>query len=233
MSPADVQVADVVLVVQRSRGHRDAADLHRFEHCVRVERARPPNVDLDVEQPRRPLPPRTCTRRPSAGRLADVAQTVLQRKIVDLDDQPVRLVRQLATARLAPGDAVLDQRIEIVEQPAPRLHQEAEPLEVVERRPLARGCLSAAPSSTTIWYTHRRMGRPAVMRARAGAATPPQSCAGWRRCARPSRPALNRWKSAMAVYASRARPAVRAARRPRPRPPGCAGARPGPCAGWR
>ena len=48
VADADILAPDIVLVVQRRAADRDAADLHRLEHRIRIERARAADVDPDA-----------------------------------------------------------------------------------------------------------------------------------------------------------------------------------------
>jgi len=52
VADAQILLVNQLLIVQRRELHRRAADLHRLEDRVRVERTRAPDVHLDAQEPR-------------------------------------------------------------------------------------------------------------------------------------------------------------------------------------
>ena len=94
---ADVQAQplDFIHVVQRGTADRDAADLHRFEHGYRRERARAPDLKNDVVHDRRFLPRRIFVGDGPARGLRREAQFLLQRNFIHFDHDAVDFVRQL------------------------------------------------------------------------------------------------------------------------------------------
>ena len=69
VADAHVLAPDLVLVVQRRVGHRDAADEHRLEPRDRRDRAGAADLHADVEELASSFPrPGTCARPPSAAR---------------------------------------------------------------------------------------------------------------------------------------------------------------------
>ena len=107
IADADVVALDIVGVVQRRALDRHAADRDRFQHGVGIERSGAPDADHDVEKLRTRLA-RLELKGDRPTRIArDDAEPLLQREIVDLDDDAVDLVVELVALRL-PRTAVLD-----------------------------------------------------------------------------------------------------------------------------
>jgi hypothetical protein len=118
-----VLARDLILVVQRRRGHRDAADEDRLEPCERRHLSGPAGVHLDRTQERRALlgrelerdrPPRSLRRRP---------ELVLQRDPVDLDHGAVDLPVD-AVAVLSPVLEVALHAVDVVARFRRRRHRQ-------------------------------------------------------------------------------------------------------------
>ena len=113
VADADVQVADVVLVVQGGALDSDAAHLHRRQHRVGGDRAGAPHIDDDVEERGDCLLARVFVGQRPARVFAGKAQQLLQSQAVHLDHAAVHLVGQVVAAA-AKGVHVGGQRVELL-----------------------------------------------------------------------------------------------------------------------
>ena len=105
---ADVLAVDVLLVVERRLGDGDAADLDRLGAAPRVERARAPDADVDLEELRLRRHRRPLEGAGPAQPAVERAEALLLVERVDLDDDPVDLVVELDALALPFGALARD-----------------------------------------------------------------------------------------------------------------------------
>ena len=100
----DPLAVDVLLVVQRRAGDRDAADLDGLEHCPRVEGTRAADADRNLQQPGSRRHGRPLVGARPAWALVERAKPLLLFERVDLDHDAVDLVVELLAPLLPAGD---------------------------------------------------------------------------------------------------------------------------------
>src|SRR6185369_13992876 len=108
---ADVLAPDLVLVMQRSVGYRDAADEYGLQARDRGQCAGASDLDTDVEDFGRHLLGGKLVRDGEPGRARDEAEADLLLEIVDLVHDAVDLERHLA-APLADAPVVIEHAIQ-------------------------------------------------------------------------------------------------------------------------
>ena len=145
----DVLPSDLVEVVERRPRDRRAGDLGRLQVGDRRQRSGPADVRDDVLDDGLDLLGRELEGdRPARG-TAHHAEPLLLIESIDLDDDAVRLIRQVV-ALLAPILGEHDHGLDVEPGPAIRVDREAESREPIERRRLAIAT-SAGPSSSISW----------------------------------------------------------------------------------
>ena len=133
----DVLAAHLVEVVERRAGDGRTRHLGRREVRDRRQRPGPPHVRDDVLDEALDLLGRVLVGDRPARCAADHAEARLLVEAVDLDHDPVRLVRQLVTP-LAPRFGELDDALDVEPGLVVRVHREAEDLEAFEGPGLGR-----------------------------------------------------------------------------------------------
>ncbi len=138
VADSDVLAANVVLVVQRRAGDRDASDLDRLELGQRVEHAGATHADVDCEQSGGRRSRRPLVRAGEPRSSVQGAESLLLREGVDLDHDPVDLVPELAPPGL-PRRTGLGHLFDRLQSLGVRVRAEPEAVQPGERLPLRGG----------------------------------------------------------------------------------------------
>ena len=183
-----------VLVVQRRLAHHRPGHLRRLHDG---EGRRPPGApdrDDDVEQLRVDLLGRVLVGDRPPRRTAGRAELVVQRQLVDLDDDPVDLVLDgVPVLAVVPDEVVgalrgVDHREVPARREDPTMRAARTPRSAPPRAGRAtRRCRARSSGVVTPAAAWPRAGARSCPRSSAGASRWPR-CAGWRRAGRPSTP---------------------------------------------
>src|SRR5439155_7440551 len=135
VADTDVLAVDVLFVVQGRKLHDDPTDLHRLEDRERVQAAGAANVNADLLQRRRRLGWRELVRDGPARLTPDVAELLVQRAVLDLDDDAVDLIVELLPL-VIPGSDTLDHVVQGLRSGIARVHFEAVSAELLQKVPM-------------------------------------------------------------------------------------------------
>ena len=142
---ADLLAVDVLFVVQRGPRDGDPADLDRLQHRPGIERARTPDADRDLVQPRRRSHRGPLESARPARTLVERAETRLLFERIDLDHDSVDLVVELGSS-LLPLVAGLYYLFDRFEPFRIRVGAKAVLAEPLERLPVRRSSEAVAPA---------------------------------------------------------------------------------------
>ena len=133
---ADVAFGDIVRVVEGGIADRHAADAHRLQVGGWRQAAGPANIDDDALQSCHCFRGRILVGDGPAWSIADGPQPLLRGKIVDLDDQTIRLKVQ-GLPHCFPAHRIRYQLLKLGETPVLVAYGEAKLSKIIQCLPLA------------------------------------------------------------------------------------------------